>query len=149
MVTALRHAGIVVTDLARSLSFYRDLLGLRVVVTMDEHGKYIDSLLGLSDTRVTTVKLAAGEGATLLELLQFQVPHAAGPVQRGIYETGPSHVAFTVEKLDAVVEKLLAAGEKFISPPQLSLDGAAKVVFCKDPDGTPLELVEMLGNDKP
>ena len=35
---------------------------------------------------------------------------------------------------------------KFNAPPQKSPDGLVKVTFCKDPDGTPIELVEMLNS---
>ena len=36
------------------------------------------------------------------------------------------------------------SGIKFNAPPQLSPDGYAKVTFCFDPDGTPVELVQVL-----
>ena len=40
--------------------------------------------------------------------------------------------------------RLVEAGVYFNSPPQLSPDGFAKVTFCKDPDGSLIELVEEL-----
>jgi glyoxylase I family protein len=140
----LRHAGIVVTDLDRSLHFYRDLLGLRVSRSMEEAGAYLDNMLGLPDVRVTTVKLAAPQGAALVELLHFQSPPTPPGPPRQVFHRGPSHLAFTVDDLEATYTRLIRAGVPFNAPPQLSPDGLAKVTFCLDPDGTPIELVEIL-----
>ncbi|MBI3088771.1 MAG: VOC family protein, partial [Candidatus Colwellbacteria bacterium] len=57
---------------------------------------------------------------------------------------GCTHVAFTVANLDKEYKRLTEAGIVFNSPPQLPPDGYAKVAFCKDPDGTLIELVEVL-----
>lgn len=54
---------------------------------------------------------------------------------------------FTVQDLDGLFQKLSRAGVRFTAPPQVSPDGLAKVVFCQDPDGAPIELVEMLEVD--
>ena len=147
--TVIRHAGIVVSDMARALAFYRDLLGLEVVRTMHESGEYLDSLLGLSQARVTTVKLSAGSGVTLLELLEFQVPVASPSGSAGPATLGPTHVALTVDDLDAVYAALTAQGVRFNAPPRLSPDGRVKVTFCHDPDGTLLELVQELSDNPP
>ena len=42
------------------------------------------------------------------------------------------------------IEYLLKNNVKFTAPPQLTPDGYAKVTFCEDPDGTPIELVEVI-----
>jgi catechol 2,3-dioxygenase-like lactoylglutathione lyase family enzyme len=140
----LRHAGIVVTDLGRALHFYCDLLGLRILRSLEEQGAYLDNMLGHKDVRVTTVKLAAGPGGAILELLHFKSPEVPSAPGRGLFASGPSHVAFTVKDLDATFERLTQAGVPFNAPPQMAPDGLAKVTFCWDPDGTFIELVEML-----
>ena len=140
----LRHAGIVVTDLKRALHFYCDLLGLKILRSMEEKGAYLDNMLGHKDVLVTTVKLAAPQGGALLELLYFRSPRTTPSPRRDLFALGPSHVAFTVEDMEATFERLTRAGVQFNAPPQLSPDGLAKVTFCQDPDGTPIELVEML-----
>ena len=140
----LRHAGIVVTDLKRALHFYCDLLGLKILRSMEEKGAYLDNMLGHKDVQVTTVKLAAGKGSAVLELLHFRSPKSPTFPIRGLFELGPSHVAFTVKDLDGIFERLTRSGVPFNAPPQLAPDGLAKVTFCQDPDGTPIELVEML-----
>ena len=141
---AVRHFGIVVSDMERSLRFYRDLLGLKVVRAMDESGEYIDNMLALENAQVTTVKMSADSGSTLVELLEFKSHPRQPRGDREVCSLGPSHVAFTVGDLDAVYRRLSQAGVRFNAPPKLSPDGYATVTFCQDPDGTPIELVEVL-----
>lgn len=142
MITHIRHAGIVTDDLEPLLHFYRDLLGFKVVAREEESGPFIDTVLGLHKALVTTVKMATPDGS-LLELLHYQ-SHPRPKTGRAINDIGISHVAFTVDDLDRDYERLKAEGIKFNSPPQTNPEGTAKVVFCEDPKGNILELVQVL-----
>lgn len=140
----VRHTGLVVSDMHRSLRFYCGLLALKEAPIADESGPFIETILGIPGVRVKTCKLAGTDGGpTLVELLEF-VSHHGHVEGRKLYTVGPTHAALTVGNLDALHAKLTDAGVTFISPPQLTPDGRAKVAFCHDPDGTPLELVQML-----
>ena len=140
---SIRHTGIVVGDMEKAIHFYVDLLGLKVTKRNDESGEYIGKILGLKNVKVTTVKMAADDG-TLIELLYYH-SHPHKPVEaREIYDTGLSHLAFTVADVETEYGRLSEAGTSFNSPPQTSPDGKAKVVFCRDPEGNWIELVEML-----
>ena len=125
-----------------SLKFYRDLLGLKIIRDMDEHGDYIDSMLSLDNVQVRTVKLSADIGNTLIELLYFK-SHTDDEI-RNFYTIGASHVALTVDNLDGLYKHLTANNIRFNAPPRKSPDGLVKVTFCNDPDGTPVELVEII-----
>jgi catechol 2,3-dioxygenase-like lactoylglutathione lyase family enzyme len=143
MITQIRHTGLVVADLEVALRFWRDLLGFTVARQMDESGPHIDAMMGLQDVRVTTVKLAAPDG-NLIELLHFH-SHPDQPAWAGTpHSTGFTHIALTVDDLDAVCQKLAEAGVTFNAPPQRSPDGYAKMTYCRGPEGVLLELVEIL-----
>lgn len=143
MMKAIRHIGIVVSDLDKALYFYRDLLGLKIVKDMNESGDYIDKISDLKGVQVRTVKMAADDG-NLIELLFYSSHLDRSDKKRPINQFGCSHVAFTVENLDEEYKRLTQAGIGFSAPPQHSPDGYAKVTFCKDPDGSHIELVEVL-----
>ncbi len=147
IVKKIRHFGIVVKDMQKSLYFYRDLLGLEILREMDESGNYIDNMLDLENVRVKTVKLSASNGITLIELLEFK-SHKERKIVRKFYDIGASHVAFTVENIDECYRILSEKGIEFNTSPQNSPDGYVKVTFCKDPDGTPVELVQVVGTNK-
>ncbi|MDA2936660.1 VOC family protein [Acidobacteria bacterium AH-259-A15] len=131
----------------RSLRFYRDLLQLRIVRTMNESGDYIDNMLSLENVQVTTVKMSADGGSTLVELLEFKSRQHRNDTDHEIYSIGPSHFAFTVDDLDEVYHRLRQSGVPFNAPPQISPDGRVKVTFCQDPDGTHIELVQVLESE--
>lgn len=130
-----------VIDLAESLFFYRDLLGFEIVKQMEESGNFINSILSLHNVKVTTIKMSAASGQ-LIELLKYH-SHPDKKKAHKIYHTGLSHLAFTVDNLQKEYNRLKNKGVKFKSPPQLSPDGFAKVAFCRAPEGTWIELVEI------
>ena len=140
---AIRHFGIVVSNLDRALHFYEELLGLKVSKRMDEGSDYLSTITGLKDVSATTVKLAAEDG-NLVELLYFHSHPRKPSGQKEMCQIGPSHVSFTVDDVDAEYVRLVKAGVEFNSPPQFSPDGCAKVAFCRDFDGTSIELVQVL-----
>ncbi len=142
MIKNIRHTGIVVSNLDKTLHFYRDILGLKIKREMIESGKYIDSLSGLKEVRVKTIKMSADDG-NLIELLYYG-SHPRKSINRDICDIGYSHIAFTVENLGYEYKRLKEKGIKFNCTPQISPDGKAKVVFCRDPEGNLIELVEEL-----
>lgn len=145
MIKAVRHFGIVVSDIEESLHFYRELLGLKVQKDRLEEGEFIDNISGLKNVKVRTIKMSADDG-NLIELL-FYHSHKRHGQRKDIYEIGPSHPAFTVENIDQEYNKLMGEGVEFNSPPQASPDRKAKVAFCHDPDGILVELVEELNKN--
>ena len=141
---AIRHVGIVVSNLEKSLYFYKDLLNLKIVKKMEESGEYIDKISDLKNVRVTTIKMAADD-ENLIELLYYHSHSNHKFVNsKQINEIGISHIAFTVNDLEKEYIRLLEKGVIFNASPQCSPDGYAKVTFCKDPDGNLIELVEVL-----
>ena len=141
----LRHVGITVTDMKKSLKLYKDYFGFEVVWDEIEEGKFIDSLSDIKNIKVRTVKLKDSISG-MIELLQYYShPGWKGEnVINKITKIGCSHFAITVEDLDTVYKELVDMGLKFNSIPEVSPDGNAKVCFCRDFDGTLIELVEEL-----
>ncbi len=138
---AMRHAGIVVSDLEKAVYFYGELLGLKIAKRSDESSGYIDKVCGLRDSRLTTVKMATDNG-NLIELLYFH-SHPNRGVEKKLHDIGLSHIAFTVDDIEKEYKRLLGEGVDFVSSPKLSPDGYAKIAFCMDPDGVFIELVEV------
>jgi len=142
-MTGLRHVGIVVRDLGAALKFYRDILGFREARTMREEGGFLDAILGMTRASVRTVKLQGASGGQI-ELLSFRAPNVEIGASPGLTRSGPTHIAVTVDDVDALYAKLTGAGFECTTQPLVSPDGGAKVTFCRDPDGTYVELVQVL-----
>ena len=141
----IRHVGIVITDIEKSLDFYVNTLSFKILKRADEFGKRIDNFLSLADVEVTTIKML-DDNSNILELLYFasHPDKADNNKNRLLNEIGCSHFALTVGNLDELYSHLSDRDIKFNYPPQTSEDGKVKVAFCRDPDGTFIELVEEL-----
>jgi lactoylglutathione lyase len=142
-VTAIRHTGIVVSDMETSLPFYRDLLGLQPWWDQIEEGPFVEAVTAVPGARVHTVKLKSPDGVSI-ELLQYLNTPKPVPRLTNSNDVGCNHVALQVSDLQELYEKAVAAGVCFNTPPVLAGGGKAKVTYCRDPEGVLLELVEIL-----
>lgn len=145
MIIAIRHVGIVVRNLEKSLDFYSNVLGLGIYRRHLEEGSFIDELTGLTSVRLEWVKLVIPKGG-LIELLQYHShpdPETlASPRPSPSNALGCSHVALTVSNLDETYARIRANGYITKSPPIVTPNMAGKILYCHDPDGTILELIE-------
>ena len=142
MVT-LRHVGIAVTDMEKSLQLYRDIFDLEVVWDQIEQGKFIDRLSDIDNIVVRTVKLKDQIGG-MIELLQYISHPKPSRGKYWINDIGCSHFAITVDNIDDMYTTLIDFGLTFNYKPQLSVDGKAKVAFCRDMDDILIEIVEQV-----
>jgi catechol 2,3-dioxygenase-like lactoylglutathione lyase family enzyme len=145
-VTRIDHVGITVSDLDRALGFYRELLGLRVMADAIVAEPEVADLLGLDSVELRIVDLDSGDGR-VVELIQYLQPKGTR-IGYASADPATAHVAFTVDDLDAVRERLSQAGATIvsrrpitISDPGGSFDGAI-CLYVRDPDGAILELVQ-------
>ena len=142
LVKGYRHTGIICSNISKSLEFYRDYLGLRVIQDFWDESDYINEITGIKGGNVHMIKLKADDG-TVLELLDY-VSHPTEIIEQPIYNAGACHIALQVHDIDLAYSELVNKGVIFLSEPVLSSEGIAKVCFCLDPSNTRVELVEML-----
>ena len=145
MIKDVRHVGIVVSDMEKSLKFYRDLLGLKIKSLVNEEGEFLDNMLAHENVKNKVAKLVTEQGNALVELIDSS--SYGNKKDRDFFTIGASHFALTVDDLEKTYDYLVKSGVKFTAPPQQTPDGFAKVTFCEDPDGTPIELVEVINTD--
>lgn len=133
----ISHLAIGVSDMDRSLPFYRDLLGLEVMLDAEEK-------VGQGSRRAVYMKWGNDGGFLVLSQTLGREP-SGKPLK--LHQVGMHHFAFLVDDLRARLDKLAAAGVKIIIPPY-EADSAAygerkgnKVLTClfEDPDGTILQ----------
>ena len=110
---------------------------------MEESGSHIDSMLGLSNVKLTTAKLSTPDG-NIIELLHFHSHPDRETWQGTPFSTGLTHIAFTVENVEKSYSKLVDVGVTFPDIPQVSPDGKVKAIYGRTPDGTLIELVQEL-----
>ena len=121
--TKLLHTRYRVNDLARTVQFYREVLGLEEV---QRHKSPRGSEL---------VFMKAPESEETIELCCFP---ASGPVQ---VQADLTHLAFEVESLDDFGSHLARLGLKFSDGPTTTSSGTV-FAFIDAPEGYEIELIE-------
>jgi lactoylglutathione lyase len=143
-VTGLHHPGLTVANLERSLDFYVGVLEFEVLSRRVIDQPWLAQLLGLDEAVVDAVDLAVPGTDQVLQLFQFSVP-SAEPVQPSMTKPGSVHIAFIVEGLRALLDRLAAAGAAPLAPPVTISSGAnagGSLACVLDPDGVVVEFYE-------
>ena len=151
MLGAVAHVGITVPDMDKAIAFYQDVLGLTVIGDFSIEGEDISDMIREPGTKVRSVFLRNkdDERSAPVELLHFSVAaeKEGGRPYPGLTHNGITEIAFWVKDIEATYEALRNHDVEFYSPPKtFKLDGygTAKAVYCKDPFGTTLELMQMV-----
>jgi catechol 2,3-dioxygenase-like lactoylglutathione lyase family enzyme len=143
MIKEVRHTGVVVRDLEKSVAFYR-ALGFIEDNRAIEEGVFIDTVVGLQNTKLEWVKLKAADGY-LLELLQYHSHPARKEIEKQkSNQLGCSHLAFTVDNIEFVCAHIEKNGGSLVNQPVLTNDKKVKVAYCHDIEGNLMEIVEVL-----
>lgn len=140
------HTGITVSNLERSLAFWRDTLGFEYSHSAHQTGERVEQITGVkgSELKLAVVKSPSGHK---IELLEYLAP--ANRKQQNDSrpcDLGHVHVALVVDDLAAILETMSASGWKAAGKPQALTVGpnaGKRVVYVRDPDGTTIELMQM------
>lgn len=144
-VLAADHTGITVSNLERSLAFWRDVLGFELSHTAHQTGELAEEITGVAgvEIKLAVVKTPGGHK---IELLQYLAPSDRNHAHLRPCDVGHVHVTLLVDDLDAVLEKISASGWKAAGKPQTLKSGpnaGKRVIYVRDPDGTTIEFMEM------
>jgi len=121
------HTMLRVGDLQRSVKFYTEVLGMKLLRTTDRpEQKYSLAFVGY-DTE---------DRAAVLELTYN---HDGRSYEMG---TGYGHIAIGVDDLDATLAGLAEQGIEPERPPYTVREGGSRICFVRDPDGYRVELIE-------
>jgi glyoxylase I family protein len=145
-IKRVNHTGISVSDMERSLAFYRDLLGLEVIFDSDvAANERLSQVVGMEDARGRVVWLRVGD--TMIELWQWDHPHGRElPEDYRPADRGVTHYALEVDDVDALCERVVAAGyHANTSPKDLGLH---KTTYIKGPDSEIIEILEDRATDE-
>jgi len=142
----LHHVGITVKDLDASIRFYHDVLGLDFVNEPSPwfDGAELGPAVGVPGAALRQVSLKLGD--TILELLEYSSPPSETSAPLASNCIGASHVGFLVDDIEAKKAELEAKGISFFSDVNVVDEGVLagwRWVYFPDPDGYPLELVEV------
>ncbi len=146
-VQSVASVGFTVSDMDRSIAFYRDVLTFKLVSDIEVDGPEYDQLYGVFGVRARVVRIQLGEQQ--IELTQFLSPPDVRPIPVPSYSNDLwfQHFAIVVRDMETAWAQLRKHHVRQISPrPQtipISNPPAAgiKAIKFRDPDGHNLELL--------
>jgi len=141
MIRSFPHFGIYVADIERATRFYVDGLGFAA-----EEGGRTDApgpLLEMPGATVRTQFVRHPEGLRFeLWTVEGRAPSGGSSDPRRADIQGRPHLCFIVDDLDKVAARMVAYGGQRLDETRCDL-GYGNLMFCADPDGTRIELVQV------
>ena len=124
------HTMLRVGDLERSLRFYCEVLGMRLLRRKDyPEGRFTLAFVGYGDeTQHTVVELTHNWDTAGYEL-----------------GTGFGHLALGLDDIYAACEAMRSKGAKIVREPGPMKHGGSEIAFVADPDGYRIELIQLRG----
>ena len=124
------HTMLRVGDLEKSLRFYCDVLGMRLLRRKDyPSGRFTLAFVGYGDEDTHTV---------------IELTHNW---DTGHYDLGAGygHIALGVEDIYDACQRLRDKGAKIVREPGPMKHGGSEIAFVEDPDGYKIELIQLRG----
>ncbi|MEB3262735.1 MAG: lactoylglutathione lyase [Synechococcus sp.] len=123
----LLHTMLRVGDLERSLTFYTEVLGMKLLRRKDyPSGRFTLAFVGYGDESDTAVlELTHNWDTTGYEI-----------------GSGYGHIAIGVEDIQAVCERIRGCGGRITREPGPMKHGTTVIAFLEDPDGYKVELIQ-------
>jgi lactoylglutathione lyase len=118
------YIALFVSDVRRSVAFYRDIMGFQFAKPPNDRG---------CEGRSGDLKIGIYDRSWLAELFSNR--------RQQLINGNPFLLSMTVSDLDAVYQHLLAAKVEAIAPPT-EMSWGQRIIFLEDPDGNLLEIVQ-------
>lgn len=141
---AFGHIGLHVSDIERSIRFYRDVIGLDEIERRVRDEGYLGTLTGYPGVRLDTCLLVDAASGIMLELLHV-LTHPGAPVEPGTAHPGTAHICFIVDDVEAIYRRAIEAGHGAVAAPVTPTAGRwqdGRSVYLLDPDRIRVELVQ-------
>ena len=139
MFIRMDHAAVCVSDMERSIAFYRDVLGFERVFDRTFSDK-MANILGVpaADARIVHMRL----GTDMVELFDYRTPAAISREPAPQWAQGITHIGLRVQDFRTTYKALLGRGVRFMGEPAEIRPGVW-VAYFYGPDGEVLEMREI------
>jgi lactoylglutathione lyase len=144
-VNGFFHAGVTVSDMDRSLQFYRDVLGLEIASDSITGGEIAEQIWNMRVGRVRVVFLRVPGSDAMIELFDFfEVERHPGSARPPDY--GAGHFCLFCDDAEALHARAVEGGFNSRGGQAVMIDRGphkgAKAAYLIDPDGYHVEIYE-------
>lgn len=147
MITSVAHTGLVVKNMDKMIRFYHENFGFQKVVDTQVKGKEANDIVNfqIESERIVIMELAGKQ----IEMLEYQPAGRNYPEDYSSNDLFGVHLSLETDNMEADYQRLKENGARIISRgPQTIPDthpvfAGTKVLYFQDPEGHPLELMEI------
>ena len=143
-VLATNHTSFTVSDLERSVAFFRDALGFEVTSKAPRNPDVVSRITGIPGTEML-IAYVRGPGHSL-ELIQYLGPkEGRGRVRSLPCDVGFAHVAYDVDDIEAAIDAAAGHDVHVIGEVAVIDQGpntGGKVAYLRDRDGITIEFIQ-------
>ena len=142
MVNDYLHVGISVRNLEESVRFYTKVLGMEEGIRVSHKGETISQVVAVENTEVDVCYVTKGKHR--LELIEYKNKDNAklNTTYKSQDDPGLVHIAFIVDDVDEIYQKIKDLGYEFNSPPMITRENGPKIAFFRGPDNVIIELYQ-------
>jgi lactoylglutathione lyase len=123
MFKQMDYTMVIVSDMAKSVEFYRDKLGIPLKFESPDWTEFL--------TGTTTLALHGGG---------IKQERRGGTDK----DAGTCSIGFNVDDVDKTFEEMKAKGVFFVMPPTQREGEGIKLAVCVDPDGLPISFAQLI-----
>jgi catechol 2,3-dioxygenase-like lactoylglutathione lyase family enzyme len=143
-IRSVGHIGFCVSDLDRSLRFWRDGMGFEVLREFEFYGRSWKRVLELDDLDLQTRIIRRDD--MMLEIMHFRKPDTLGTRERSpMNQLGFTHLAIWATDIAEVAQRVVDYGGSVIESARTIFDHPkikGEWLICTDPDGIRVEFVD-------
>lgn len=144
---SVHHVGVSVTDMSRSVAFWRQMLGQAPRDRRVLEGPQLGSLVGYPGIRIDSCWFDLPGGVSL-ELLEY-LDRSDAPYDPATAHPGNVHVCLQVRDMTAAHRHALECGAHAVSDQPIEVragpNAGARLAYLRDPDGVTVELFQAPG----
>ena len=138
MIKSLGHIGLGVSDMEESLAFYRDFLGMEVIMELEIDDNRIGRVIGVKNAKCKIAHLQLGDA--VLELFEYTNPVGSNKaIDMQQYDQGLTHIGFEVDDFHTLVKQLEQRNIALLGEP-VEFRPDVWVAYFHGPDGEVCEI---------
>ena len=141
----LFHIGLTVKNLERSIAFYRDIAEMQEGESLEVQSPAFDRLTNNPGAKLKVIYMQAG--SFLLQLIEYV---AAGGTTLDLHHNnvGSPHISLYVTDVEAKYRQLTSRGDVTITSDIIQIAPNMRSFYTEDPDGVPVEFLQLTGEAK-
>ena len=139
------HFGFTVSDLPRTIAFFRDCMGFQIEKEGRDAPEETEHFVGVPGADLKYCVIKAPDHT--IEVMQYLGPPERRRLEGRPCDVGFSHLCYLVDDIDAFIAKAAAFDVYPVNPPLTFPTHRVRGIYMRDPDGLTIEVIQNLAEE--